>query len=168
MKRLFLGINEPAMFWLCLLFVVLLDQIVKYLVSANMHLGESQPLVEGLVYLTYVRNSGAAFSILQGQRWLFLVITPAVLGVMLWYIRGVPKSDKLLRLALALFCGGALGNYLDRLRFGAVTDFIDFRFFPVFNVADSCIVIGVALLGWCILIRSKKDDDKEDNDVHAA
>ena len=156
------------MFWGCLLFVVLLDQVIKYLVSANMHLGESQPLIEGLVYLTYVRNSGAAFSILQGQRWLFLVITPMVLAAIFWYMRSISKGDRLLRFALALFCGGALGNYIDRLRVGAVTDFIDFRFFPVFNVADSCIVIGVALLGWCMLFKSKKDSVKEDNDVSAA
>ena len=151
------------MFWICFVVVVLLDQASKYLIGANMQLGQSLPIVEGLVYATYVRNPGAAFSILQGQRWFFLLMTPLVLAVMLWFLRGVPKNDKLQRIALALFCGGALGNYIDRLRFGAVTDFIDFRFFPVFNVADSCIVIGVFLLGWCLLIRNrdKKGGAKE-------
>jgi signal peptidase II len=123
-----------------------------------MQLGQSLPLIDGLLYVTYVLNKGAAFSILQGHRWLFLVITPVVLAVMLLFARVVPKSDRLLRIALSLFCGGALGNFIDRLRLGAVTDFIDFRFFPVFNVADSCIVIGVALLGWCVLVRAKKDN----------
>ena len=150
------------MFWICLLAVVALDQVIKFAVSANMHLGESLPLIEGLVYVTYVLNTGAAFSILQGQRWFFLVITPVVLAVLLWYVRGVPKKDKLQQLALALFCGGALGNFIDRLRFGAVTDFIDFRFFPVFNVADSCIVVGAILLGWRLLAGLKKNDAKEE------
>lgn len=153
------------MFWICFVLVVLLDQSVKYAVSAHMQLGQSLPLVEGLVYFTYVLNKGAAFSILQGQRWFFLIITVGVIAVLLWYVRGVPKHDKLLRTALALFCGGALGNFIDRLRVGAVTDFIDFRFFPIFNVADSCIVIGVILLGWCLLIRSKVKVTKEDVDA---
>jgi signal peptidase II len=151
-----------ALFWFCLLLVVALDQAAKYLVAAHMWQGQSLPLIEGLVYATYVMNKGAAFSILQGQRWLFLATTPVVLAVILWYMRGVSKSDRLIRIALALFCGGALGNYIDRLRFGAVTDFIDFRFFPVFNVADSCIVVGVIILGWCLFFRAKKDDAKDD------
>jgi len=150
------------MFWICTFLVAALDQAVKYVVSSHMHLGQSLPLIDGLVYATYVLNDGAAFSILQGQRWFFLATTPLILGGMLWFMRSVPKSDRLLKTAMALFCGGALGNYLDRLRWGAVTDFIDFRFFPVFNVADSCIVIGVVLLGWRMFTRAKKDGAKGD------
>ena len=146
------------MFWICFFVVVVLDQAIKYAVIANMQLGQSLPLIDGLVYATYVLNKGAAFSILQGQRWFFVVLTLVVLAIVLWFVRSVPKSDKLLRIALALFCGGALGNFIDRARFGAVTDFIDFRFFPVFNIADSCIVVGVILLSWCLLIRSPKGD----------
>ena len=138
-----------------MILAVIADQGVKYLVSVNLQLGQSLTLVEGLVDITYVLNKGAAFSILQGQRLIFIVITPLVIAALLWFVRGVPKNDRVFRTALALFCGGALGNFIDRLRVGAVTDFIDFHFFPIFNVADSCIVIGVALLSWCMFIRSK-------------
>ena len=155
------------MFWICFILAVLADQATKYAVSANMQLGQSLPLLDGLVYATYVLNKGAAFSILQGQRWFFLVMTPAVIGLVLWNMRTIPKSDRLIQAALALFCGGALGNFIDRLRFGAVTDFIDFRFFPVFNVADSCIVIGVILLCWRMLAGFKTSADKEDTDFRA-
>jgi signal peptidase II len=150
------NIKEFAMFWSCVALVILLDQVIKYLVVTHIQLGQSLPLIDGLVYLTYVLNQGAAFSILQGQRWIFLAITPLALAAALWFMRDVPKNDRLRRVALALFCGGALGNFIDRLRFGAVTDFIDFRFFPIFNVADSCIVIGVALLSWSLFISPQK------------
>ncbi|MCL1816119.1 MAG: signal peptidase II [Clostridiales bacterium] len=150
------------MFWICIAAVVILDQLTKYAVAANLALGQSWPLIDGVVYFTYVMNKGAAFSLLQGQRWFFIVITIVVLAVMLWFARGIPKSDRLLQSTLALFCGGALGNLIDRLRFGAVTDFIDFRFFPIFNVADSCIVIGAFLLGFCMLIRPKIGATKDD------
>ena len=150
------------MFWMWLSLAVLLDQAFKYLVTSNMQLGQSLPLIEGVVYATYVMNKGAAFSILQGWRWFFLLTTPVVFIGILWFAHSVPKSDKLLKTALALFCGGALGNYIDRLRFGAVTDFIDFRFFPIFNIADSCIVIGVILLGWRFLLRAEKNSVKGD------
>jgi signal peptidase II len=149
------------MFWICAVLAVLLDQAAKYAVAAFMQLGQSLPLIDGLVYLTYVMNKGAAFSILQGQRWFFLALTPLVLAGALWFMRGVPKSDRLLRCAMALFCGGALGNFIDRLRYGAVTDFIDFRFFPIFNVADSCIVVGVILVCWRMLLSAKKDGARD-------
>ncbi|MCL1975474.1 MAG: signal peptidase II [Firmicutes bacterium] len=155
------------MFWICFALVVLCDQGIKYVIGANMQLGQSLPLIKGLVDITYVLNKGAAFSILQGQRWIFIITTLAVLVAILWFMRSVSKNDKLLRAALALFCGGALGNFIDRLRVGAVTDFIDFHFFPIFNIADSCIVIGAALLGWCLLIRSKAQVVKEGIDVRA-
>ncbi|MCL2496867.1 MAG: signal peptidase II [Clostridiales bacterium] len=139
------------MFWIYMVLVVAIDRVTKYLVTSNMHEWQSIPVIDGFFHITYVMNDGAAWSILQGQRWFFVIITVMVLAGLLWFLRGVPKSKRLMRFSLALFGGGACGNFIDRLFWGAVTDFFDFRFFPVFNVADSCIVIGVALLTLCVL-----------------
>lgn len=143
------------MFWITVAAAVALDQAVKYAVATNMQVGQSIPVIDGLFHLTYVLNQGAAFSILQGQRWFFVLATLAVMVGVLWLLRDVPKTDRLMRFSLSLFCGGALGNFTDRLLRGAVVDLFDFRVFPVFNVADSCIVVGVILLGWCLLKSGK-------------
>lgn len=114
-----------------------------------MALGESIPLIDGWLYLTSHRNAGAAFGMLQGQRWLFIVVTVVVAGVIvytLWRMR----RERFLCWSLALILGGAVGNLTDRIRFGEVVDFIDVRIFsfhyPIFNVADSAVVIGGILL----------------------
>jgi len=139
------------MFWICFVLAVALDRVTKYAIASNMHEWQSIPVIDGIFHITYVMNDGAAWSILQGQRWFFVIITVAVFAGVLWFLHGVPKNQRLMRFSLALFSGGACGNFLDRLFLGKVTDFLDFRVFPVFNVADCCIVVGVALLGLCVL-----------------
>lgn len=129
--------------------VVVIDQVTKWLVVNNMYLGEQIPLMENLLYITSHRNRGAAFGILQDQMWLFFTITIIVVIGIVYYLQTQVKYVGT-GIAFGLILGGALGNFIDRLFRGEVVDFIDVKIvgydFPIFNVADSCLVIGVVLL----------------------
>jgi signal peptidase II len=131
-----------------------LDRVTKTLVQTRMFSGESIPLIPGLVRITYIRNAGAAFGLLQHQTLFFIAVTIAVVILIITYGRRASHGQPLLAIALGLQLGGALGNLVDRLRVGTVVDFIDFyRVWPfIFNVADAAIVIGGLLFAW-ILIR---------------
>lgn len=136
-------------YYLIALAVVAIDQISKWLVVNTMHLGEQIPLIENLLYITSHRNRGAAFGILQDQMWLFFIITIIVIAGIVYYLQTQVKFVGT-GIAFGLVLGGALGNFIDRLFRGEVVDFIDVKIigydFPIFNVADSCLVIGVILL----------------------
>lgn len=123
------------------------DQAVKAVIQRSMFLHESIPVIPDFFHLTYIVNRGAAFGVLENQQWLFLLV--AVILFLLYgvFYRNIPRSW-LIHCGLGLLLGGALGNALDRALKGAVVDFFDFRVWPVFNVADMGIVIGVLLLLW--------------------
>lgn len=136
------------MYYLIAAAIIALDQWTKALVVKHMELGESIPLFQDVLHLTSHRNMGAAFGILQNQRWLFIVITIAVvIGIMISLIR-IGKSQPRVSLALSLVLGGAIGNFIDRISTGQVVDFVDVTLinFPIFNVADVAITVGVGLL----------------------
>lgn len=135
--------------------IVCLDQITKALVDRFMALYESRAVVDGIVRLTYVQNRGAAFGILSDadipyQSVLFAAVSLLALAAIGVYAWRLPTGSPLPRVALALIMGGAVGNLLDRVRLGYVVDFVDVHWgahhWPAFNVADSAISIGVALL----------------------
>jgi len=136
--------------------VIALDQLTKIYIHGGFALGESRPVIQGIFHITYVRNLGAAFGIFRDhselfRKLFFLSMPPLAAGIILMMLRSVANSDKLQVLALSLIFGGAIGNYIDRLRFGYVIDFLDFHYFdawsyPAFNIADSGIVCGVILL----------------------
>jgi signal peptidase II len=133
-------------------------------VHANFGLGESVVVIPDIFRFTYVRNPGAAFGIFRDSAPLFrqiffLSMPPIAMGIILYMMREVRSSDRWQVFALSLIFGGALGNYIDRLRFGYVIDFLDFHFketwsYPAFNIADSAIVCGVILLA---LLMFKRD-----------
>jgi len=126
--------------------IIFADQLSKYFVTSLMQAGESIPLIENFLHLTYVRNPGAAFGMLPYQKIFFIVITVVVVIFIIYYYRLLSADHRLLRFSLALLLGGAIGNLIDRLRSGYVIDFIDFKIWPpVFNIADSAIVIGIGL-----------------------
>lgn len=138
-------------YYVVALLVFLLDQGTKRLIATRMELGEIIPVIGNFFQITSHRNKGAAFGILQGQRELFIVITVIVVVAIVWYLRKTMNSgQKLLPFGLSLVLGGAVGNFLDRALHGEVVDFARFNFgsytFPIFNVADSAIVIGVAMI----------------------
>jgi signal peptidase II len=138
-------LRNDLLFFVIAGLVVALDQATKHLVRANLALGESVPK-EGPLRITYVTNTGAAFGILQGQSLFLMVTTFFGLAAILLYFLYPPMEHGILRLALGLQLGGAVGNLADRVRLGRVTDFIDVGPWPAFNVADSSIVVGVTII----------------------
>ena len=133
------------------LLVVIFDQLTKYYVVENFYLGESVPVIENIFHWTYILNPGAAFGMLEGSRWFFVVIAVGVLGG-IWYMKDeINEGGWVMQYGAALFGGGAIGNLIDRARSGLVIDFFDFRIWPVFNVADIAICVGVAMILWKVL-----------------
>jgi signal peptidase II len=141
-----------AVFFLIAAAVVALDQSTKAIVRARLDVGEAWPDRDWVLNIVHVTNSGAAFGILEGQT-MFLVVTSliGVAAIVLYYVFP-PMEHGLLRVALGLQLGGAAGNLIDRIRLGEVTDFINFDFWPAFNVADSCISIGVVTILWFFVV----------------
>ncbi len=131
--------------------VFALDQISKMVIQQKMYHTQSLPIIADIFHITYIRNPGAAFGILAYRTGFFIFISVVVVTAIFFYLPRVPANRWLLRFGLALQMGGVLGNLADRLRFGYVVDFLDFRIWPVFNLADSAIVIGVAILCWELL-----------------
>jgi signal peptidase II len=133
--------------------VIALDRWTKELaVSQLLDSGvRSVPILGPYIRLTYVENRGAAFGLLQDQTYFFIVVGVVVIGVIIASYRYIPEPSWLLNLCLGLQMGGAIGNLIDRIRDGYVVDFIDLTFWPVFNVADSAICVGVAGLAYTVL-----------------
>jgi signal peptidase II len=140
--------------------LVALDQVTKYYVVKLLRPVMSITLIEGVFDLCYVENNGAAFGLLRGARWFFVVLAVVILGAIFVYYRKLPKNPQTnwTRCALVLLSAGALGNFIDRFRNGYVVDFFRFRFveFPVFNVADCLLVTGACLFGLLFLLETRK------------
>lgn len=131
--------------------VVAVDQLSKAALVARLPLGAEAsilPALDRFVVLHHVENTGMAFGLGQGLGAGFLAIAIVVVGCLLVWAAATPPADRLLRITLGLVAGGALGNAIDRVARGAVVDFVDVRVWPVFNVADSAISVGVVLLAW--------------------
>ena len=134
--------------------VIIVDHVTKKIVATHFLPGESRIVVPHVLYLTYVQNYHGAFGLFGTHPLLLTAAASAVLiGFYVWYRREGAAAQ--VHVAFALIFGGAVGNIIDRLHFGYVHDFIDFRFWPVFNVADSAITIGVGLLLLQMLVREK-------------
>lgn len=150
--------------------LVSFDQLTKLLVMESFRLGESRPVIEGFLHLTRVHNYGAAFGILANlspalRDPLLFLLPAAVLAIILYTFTRLRENQLLNIYSLSLITGGAIGNFVDRLRLGWVVDFLDFHWqqkahFPAFNLADSAITLGVGLLFVSILL--EKDPRAED------
>lgn len=146
--------------------LIALDQITKLYIHTSFQLGESSVVIPHFFNLTYVRNPGAAFGFLAEshpafREIFFLIMPPIALLVILLILRGVPDSDTKQIAALSMVFGGAIGNYIDRLRFRYVIDFLDFHLnnkysWPAFNIADSAIVVGVCALMLFMFLEGKE------------
>jgi signal peptidase II len=142
-------------FWLVTVGTLAADQIAKLRIRSTMTPNESIPLVQDVFHLTYVRNAGAAFGLFPGRQSIFMLTTAVVLFVIAAYWRRSRPTAWPIVIALGLIAGGSIGNLIDRATLGRVTDFFDFTLidFPVFNIADSAIVIGVGILiAWLLLV----------------
>lgn len=139
--------------------IFLIDQLVKHLVIGSMHLGESIPVFKGIFHITYVLNPGAAFGMLEHQRWVFILVAVAVvLAAGIFYSR-LKKESILLQTGAGLLLGGAVGNLVDRIQTGLVVDFLDFRVWPVFNIADIAICVGAGILILDMWQRRNEDEE---------
>lgn len=148
------------LYYLVALLVIIIDQFSKWLVVKYMTLYEQIPVIDNFFYLTSHRNKGAAWGILQGQMWFFYVITVIVVIGIIYYMQKYARGNILLSLSLSFVLGGAIGNFIDRLFYQEVVDFLDFIIFkydyPIFNIADSALVVGVILIIIATFIDEKK------------
>ena len=125
-------------------FVFISDQITKYAVYKNMSLGESIP-TEGIIRITYARNTGMAFSLFENFGIILLILSLIIASILIIYLFTIDKPRIVIRVFSGLVVAGALGNILDRIRFGYVNDFIDVGWWPIFNIADSSITIAIGI-----------------------
>ena len=138
-------------------FIVSADQAVKYGIASFMEIGESIPVLPGIFHITYIENPGAAFGMFANQRMIFILAALSVIVAVCAAYRRLMDESRTVRWGVALLLGGAVGNLIDRVRTGRVIDFLDFRIWPVFNIADVGICIGVALLIYTMAFEREKE-----------
>ena len=150
--------------WLAVIIVtVFLDQLTKYLTVLHLKPIDTLPIIEDVIHLTYVENTGAAFGMMKDARWIFMITsTVAIIGILVYMFWKKPSS-KLECLSLALIVGGGIGNMIDRTVLGYVVDMIDFRLinFAVFNVADSFVCVGAGLMILYLILEMVKEAKAE-------
>ena len=146
--------------------VIVADQITKAVIQAHFSLHETLTVINGFFNITYIMNPGGAFGIFADQsllvrKFVFLFLSSIVAILILWFYKRTCRSDRFLSSAFALIFGGAVGNLIDRLRFGTVVDFLDFHagrlHWPAFNIADSAITIGMGIFLYYILFNKIPD-----------
>ncbi len=153
---------KRTLFWGAAAVVIALDQATKALVRASLERGESWPDPDWPVRMRYVTNTGAAFGILEDQTLFLIVMAFVGLAAIYLYYRYPPFDHSVAAIAIGMMLGGATGNLIDRVRLGEVTDFIDLPSYPAFNVADSSITVGIAIiiLGYVLLTPDRKSGDR--------
>ena len=149
---------KDKLFWTLFPSIFLFDQITKYLVYKNLALGQSIP-DDFIIKITYARNTGTAFSLFSSYGNLLLIISIFVAIFFTIYFLMIDKPKLTMRLFISLVVAGALGNILDRVRFGYVNDFIDVGFWPIFNIADSSISIALTIYFFDLIFLNKKNED---------
>ena len=143
------------MYYIAILALIGLDWLTKYWIQTSMALNDTIPVIDGIFHITYIHNYGAAFSILQGKQSFLLIVTGiAMIAILAYMVIGqIRKKAAPMELwSLALILAGGIGNFIDRVRFGYVVDFFDFRIWPIFNVADIAVCCGCGLLVFYVLI----------------
>lgn len=147
-------------FYVLTILIISIDQLSKWIVVKQMAFGEQIPVIENFFYITSHRNSGAAWGILEGKMGLFYLITAVVVIGLIYYLHKYGKHAVWMAIPLSIILGGAIGNFIDRIVRQEVVDFLDFIIFtydfPVFNLADSSLVVGVGLLLVATIIDEKK------------
>ena len=130
-----------------IIILVAVDQILKYVVSANLRYAEDITIIPNLLSLTYVENRGAAFGMFQNQRWFFIIFAAAMIAFFVYLIKYKNFNDKMFLISATLIISGGIGNLIDRLFLGYVVDYIKLSFFsPICNFADYCITFGTVIL----------------------
>lgn len=153
---------KPRIFYLIAFVIVLCDQLTKHMVIRVFPVGDSRRILGPILSLTHTRNTGGAFSLLQARVPVFVVVGIIAVAAMLVAYHRMRESDLGISAALALALGGAIGNLIDRIRFGYVVDFFDIHVWPIFNIADSAITVAICLLAWRFLMPHKRRDEPAD------
>ncbi len=149
------------------LLVIVLDQWSKGLIRRNLALGEEIypiPFLAPFFRFTYLQNTGAAFGMFQNANILLLILAVIIAAAVIWYYHRAVDEPLLYRVSLGLILGGALGNMIDRVQLGFVTDFVAVGRFPVFNVADSSVTVGVALIFLGLILQEHKEKETRQKD----
>ena len=139
--------------------ILVLDQLVKGLIQVSYLPGESTPVMEGIFHITYVLNPGAAFGLLENQTWFFILAALAIIFAFMRYYPRLRQESGFLHYGCVAMAAGAVGNLIDRLKTGLVVDFLDFRIWPVFNLADIAIVLGAASMAYAILFKVRGEEE---------
>lgn len=155
--------NRYLLFALLFTVILVCDQWTKITVAQAMELGRSIPVIGSFFHITYVHNYGGAFSIFMNQRWLFIVMGMLVPVLLVLMLRKLIFTRTIYTVTSALILSGAVGNLIDRLRFGYVIDFIQLGAWPVFNIADIAITCGIA----CLIVMLLKEDLKNKGNCNA-
>lgn len=147
--------KKDYMYFLCSLVLIIIDQIIKLNIQKNMNEGQSTDVIKGLFSLTYVKNKGAAFGILQNQKYIFLIIGTITIIVLIYIFLNTAKQ--IIKFSICMIISGAFGNMIDRIAHGYVIDMFDFHaiWSYVFNFADICVVVGIFIFG--IIMLMEKD-----------
>lgn len=145
-------------FYLIAALIVVADQLLKYVVHGALKLGQSIPLINNVLNLTYVRNTGAAFSLFVGFSSYLVIIGLVVAAAVVYFHYKGPKTNYYMQVGLAFVLGGSLGNLVDRVFRGYVIDYIDIMIWPVFNLADIMINVGVILIAYKLFAEEEKKD----------
>lgn len=143
------------MTWIIIISAIAADRVSKVICRQYLRPLGSIPVIKGVFHLTYVENTGAAFGMLQGNTWFLILTSVLVSAVVAYLIWKIKPENRYVKISLALILGGALGNLVDRVLLGYVVDFLDFRIWPVFNIADSCVVVGAILLGYFVVVKGE-------------
>lgn len=151
------------MFYIIIILIVIGDQLTKGLIQNVMMLNQSIPVWEGVFSITYIHNTGAAFSMMAGKTQVLALFQVVIIGVILgYYVLKGRKSHPLLKISLAMIVAGGIGNLIDRLTLGYVVDFFDFHFWPIFNVADIGVSVGCVLLAsYVFFIEGKEKSERQ-------
>ena len=135
--------------------VIFLDQLTKLIVKNTLELNQTIPVIKNIFHLTYITNSGSAFGILKGWQLPLIFFSVAVIGFIFYYLNKISEKEKSLQVFVGFVLGSAIGNLVDRILYGHVIDFLDFRIWPVFNVADSAITLGAVLVILSFFVSTK-------------
>jgi signal peptidase II len=151
--------GDSMRFIIGVLLVIIADQVSKVWVASNMELGESIPIINRIFHITYIQNPSSAFGLLKFSNKTFIIIGLIIILVGIFLLFRLAKANKLVFYSFILLLGGSLGNLIDRFRIGSVIDFLDFRIWPIFNIADSSLNIGIFLLIIHFLFQQKDEQD---------
>ena len=145
--------------------IIIADQLLKLYIRNSMYVGQSIPVIRDVLHITYVQNRGGAFSILSGHGMILIIIPLAAIAAAIWYMEKHKEAHWSLFCALCLIIAGGVGNLADRIALGYVTDMLDFRFFPVFNIADISVCVGAGFMILYTFAFSPREEKRQTEDL---